>query len=568
MNYIYRVIWWLCIFLAVLIWPVCSQEEQDADSEPSDPDIVLPSILLEIEDLSIETIDAVLPEEDELLPPEREVPLPEEEVMEVKEPSPDISIPEFDNTKSTSDDSFVAEALLGAGSVNNILSEISFYKLGQSPRYKLLFSHEMLDGFIFHDAGTGYNLREDSLEGSIKGNPGIMEFDLAGNFHEIERGLQDQSEQYYSHIVRLVEGNVMFSLMPFEKFRISADVNSSLASMSLTGASVPEFNASYPPTEILLSGTLGGEFLFKTGKFGISAEYRYRNLFGDKDYELNRVLAKAYFGIELPLSFILNGNAGYFYNNDIPWLIPFDISLSANPEKTFSFRLAGGYRVEENNLFTLWKDFEYTGFPAPLSGLNALPDNHGWYGDGSMKLNLNDLFILSAGLGFSINSLVYWYNPYAPYESDSSGSEEEMIPDPVTGLFPLLPVTDSIKTSAEAGLRINAARWLSLNLEATGYIFFGEEKTFTWLETLFEGISAEENGNFGGSFSLLFKTDITGLLEFPEFDIALFYKISDNVRIVGEGYDLFSPLLENGRVLRGPYVSPGIRGTLKVHITF
>lgn len=341
--------------------------------------------------------------------------------------------------------------------------------------------------------------------------------------------------------------------------------------MSLTGALPPEFNAPYPPTEIIAGGTLGGEFIFETVTFGISAAYRYRNLPGWENYELHRVLPQAYISIELPLSFVLNGNVGYYYNNDIPWLIPFDISLSANPEETFLFQLAGGYRIEENNFYTLWKDFEYTGFPEPLPELNALPDNHGWYGDGSMKVNLGNIFILSAGLGLSTNSLIYWYNPYAPYESSISPEESEeniIAPDPDTGLFPLQPVVDIIKTTAEAGMRINVAKWLYLNLKAKGHILLGEENTLTWMEALVEGISADENGNFGGSFSLLFKSDFAGPQEFPEFDIALFYKISDNIRIIGEGYDLFSPFLENGRVLRGPYVSPGIRGTLKVHITF
>jgi hypothetical protein len=262
---------------------------------------------------------------------------------------------------------------------------------------------------------------------------------------------------------------------------------------------------------------------------------------------------------------------GYFYNTDIPWLIPFDISLSANPEQTFSFQLAGGYQVRENNLNTFWKEYPFSGFPTSLPGSDTsiLPDNHGWYWNGNMTFNFNNVSILSLGAGFSTNSPGYWYNPYAPYETGTGEPEETVaVPDPGTGLFPLKPVADNIKVTGEAGIRINAAKWLSLNLESTGAFLFREEQTLSWIEVLFEGISADENGNFGGNFSLLLKTDLIHQLELPEFDIALFYKISDNIRIIGEGYDLFSPFLENGRILRGPYVSPGIRGTLKVHITF
>ena len=86
MRFVYILTFLLCLFLFFPIPFAQGEEGRDADEEPIDPDIVLPSVILEIEDLSIEVIDAVLPEEDELLPPEREVPLPEQDVMEIKEP--------------------------------------------------------------------------------------------------------------------------------------------------------------------------------------------------------------------------------------------------------------------------------------------------------------------------------------------------------------------------------------------------------------------------------------------------------------------------------------------------
>jgi hypothetical protein len=565
-----KLILWVCMFFVFFILPASGQEEQGADSEPADPDIVLPSVLLEIEDLSIETIDAILPEdEDELLPPEREVPLPDEETLEVKEPAPEVGLPEFDITQPLAGTSFAAEAILGAGFVNHILSEISFYKLGESPRYKLLFSHEMLDGFDFHEAGTGFNSRVDSLETSIKGTAATVDIEAAGSFYEEEQGLQDQSDFYFSHIVRLIDGTTLFSMMPLDILKIYTDFKGSLTSMSLTGAAPPAFDVSYPPAEVIAGGTLGGELMFESVTFGISVGYTYRNILGSDAFELHRLHAQAALGLELPLTFALNGNVGYFYNTDIPWLVPFDIGLSANPGKVFSFQVTGGYRVQENDLYTLWRDYPYSGFPETLSGYSSLPDNHGWFGEGNLTINLTNTYIISLGLALSTNSLLYWYNPYAPYEAGAGEPDELVVePDPVTGLFPLTPVSDILKTTGEAGLRINIAQWLYLNMEARGFLLSGETTELAWMEALFEGISSDENGNFGGSFSLLLKTDFINEFALPEFDIALFYKISDNIKIIGEGYDLLYPFLENGRILRGPYVSPGIRGTLKVHITF
>ncbi|MBN2444804.1 MAG: hypothetical protein JXJ04_25845 [Spirochaetales bacterium] len=546
----------LCLFqLFIFPYYLCwAEEEQAADAEPADPDIVLPSVILEIEDLSIETIEAVLPGEAELLPPERKVPLPEEDIMEVKDPVPGVAYPDQDISKPPGDSSFIAEAILGAGSVNNILSQISFYKLGKSPRYKLLFSHEMLDGFAFHDAGTGYNLREDSLEASLQGEHGILETEISGNYFEKENGLQGQGN-YFSNISRFIDGTALFSVKPVDVFTLSAGIGGSFTSMSLTGASVPEIDASYPPLEIVAKATLGGEYNKDSITLGIESEYTYRNLPGDAAYDLHRILARAYFGFELPLTFIVNGEVGYFYASQDLWFVPFTLNLTANPADAFSFRLSGGYKRETYDLFTVWREFEYVGFVDNFTGdFRGYPDNHGWFGDGSVKFNIDNNFILSLGCGISANSLLLGYG-------------DDLTPELSTGLFTLVEEENVLKATGELGLGIHLTGWLDLNLTTKGNVLFMEDPE-AWLEAGCEGISAREDGKFGGSFSLIFTTDFEKEVELPLLDVALFFKISDNIRIIGEGSDLLSPLIEDGRIIRGPFVSPGIRGTIKVHITF
>ena len=560
----YCILWMIvCLLFIFPLTFTLAQEEQEADSEPADPAMILPSVVLEIEDLSIETIETVLPEEyeylsleREVLAAEREVPLPEEKIMEVKEPVPVVTLPDHDTSLGTTDSSFVAEALLGAGYVNNILSQISFYKLGTSPKYKLLFSHETLDGFAFHDAGTGFNMREDSLEGSIKGSLGKLESGLSGHYYEVERGLQGQGD-YFSHISRFIDGTASFSILPTEIVNISADIASTFTSMSLTGTTVPEIDLPYPPLEIVASAAIGSEFTFESFHFGINSLYKYRNLVEGEDFELHRILARAYCGIELPLTFILNTDVGYFYNSDDLWLIPFHISLSANPIDSFSFRVAGGYRREEYDLFSVWRNLAYTGFTvteAIENDIHGYPDNYGWYGEGGVKLNMDNRFVFSLSSTLSSNSSILRY-------------PDETEPDTSTGLYHLEEIEDILKMTGEFGLGINVAAWLYLNLKTTGYVLF-EENPESWMEVACEGIAATEEGHWGGSFSLGFYTDFERDLELPTFDIALFFKISDNIRIIGEGYDLFSPFMENGRIERGVYVSPGIRGTFKVHINF
>ncbi|MBN1700177.1 MAG: hypothetical protein JW881_21880 [Spirochaetales bacterium] len=531
-------------------------QEGAFEAEPADPGLVLPTIVLEIEDLSIETIEAVLPEEEELLPPERKVPLPAQEIMEVEEPSPDIALPDDeDASRRLSASSFVSEVLLGAGSVNNILSQISFYKLGESPRFKLLFLHEMLDGFshiassgglVFREGGTGFNYRLDSLDSEFKWITPSLETSIEGSFYEIERGLQNSSD-YYSLINRFLKGKGGVSFLLSDWFTLRSDIGIGFSSLSLTGDAAPVMEVGYPPSELLVSPSAGMEITGAASRLGLRVDYRYRTVAEAPSFEFHRLLAGIYGGVELPVNAItLDGSLDYFYNSDLPWLIPFDLAIAGNLHDLLSFRLAGGYRVEQYDLGGLWKEFEYSGLPAGLS------DNHGWYADVQIKLNVEDNLILSVGSEFSTNTLLF------------SHSE---LPDSQTGLFAFEEDYEVNRLASEAGLRWNIFPWFYCNAKASG-VFLWKPSADFFFRGLFEGVAEEENGKYGGRFSLLFENDFEKNLEIPVMDIELFFKITDNVTLIGEGHDLLYPLLPEDRFAIEPYAAPGIRGTIKVHITF
>ena len=64
------------------------------DAEPEEPGIVLPPTLLEVEDLQVEEISAVIPEEEIQLLPEIEIPLPQAEDILLPEERFDIPYPD------------------------------------------------------------------------------------------------------------------------------------------------------------------------------------------------------------------------------------------------------------------------------------------------------------------------------------------------------------------------------------------------------------------------------------------------------------------------------------------
>ena len=54
---------------------------------PGGPDIVMPQVILQVQDVSVENVDAQLPPEEEMLPPVRTIPALSEGEMAVGEPA-------------------------------------------------------------------------------------------------------------------------------------------------------------------------------------------------------------------------------------------------------------------------------------------------------------------------------------------------------------------------------------------------------------------------------------------------------------------------------------------------
>ena len=151
------------VTLGFLLLLGCALWAQTQTGEPEEPEIVLPQFVLEIEDLSIERIDAKLPPEQDLLSPERRVLLVDLDALVVEDagvPSAILEAPKS-AAASTGDRSLSSEVQLGAGSQNNIVASIDLKTLGADPRFSLAFDHETADGLSGTQAGAGFSHREE-----------------------------------------------------------------------------------------------------------------------------------------------------------------------------------------------------------------------------------------------------------------------------------------------------------------------------------------------------------------------------------------------------------------------
>jgi hypothetical protein len=160
-----------------------SAAKAPAGVEPGEPEILLPKTVLEIEDLSVEKVEAKLPPEEELLPPERKLPVLSVGEMVIGEPAMPLAPGVLTEAAQAPRDRFLStEILLGAGMQNRILGTISLKTMGGDPRFSILFNHETVDGFSGHDPGQAFNLRDDTLSGTLKVRLGGVDSDFSGAF--------------------------------------------------------------------------------------------------------------------------------------------------------------------------------------------------------------------------------------------------------------------------------------------------------------------------------------------------------------------------------------------------
>jgi hypothetical protein len=498
---------------------------------PGEPEIVMPQVILQIEDLSVEKVEAQLPPESELLPPDRAIPVLSEGDLSIGEPS--ISAPGIDEPglAQNRDRLLTSQINLGAGSQNNIEGSIAIKTAGQDPRFALSFNHETLDGFSGHAPGSGYNLRNDDLNGDLEFRMGSVDTNLSGSFLENETGLQGQSP-FASRLGRTLSGNVGFSATPLDWLTLSAAVQGGMDSLTLEGLAPTTLSGAK------VSPTLSAEARFGVVKVGLNALYAYRS---DPATDLSpastlhRFQASTNLGVDLPANFILEGSFGWSWNSTELSRFLFSLTLTGTPLDFLTVSLGAGRRVIPYDMHDLLD-------VNPLVLPTSLVDDTQWFGNTSLQLTLARE--LAATLTVS----------YAASEAMPIGSTTE---DPGSGLFPVTQVP-GMRLTSNLGARWGISQVFSLS---AGWSHeYLDRPFFTPLDSInVELLALEPAGRLGGSFSLLIAPTANGILQQPVVRLSGFWKISDAVKLQVDANDLLAPLMGAPRWDIQPYVAPGFR---------
>jgi hypothetical protein len=529
---------------------VLSAQESAPNVEPEEPDIVLPEVILRIEDFSVEEVEAGIPGGEELSAPQRSVPLPEVGALEIEEPEIPVVIGEGrDLVAGQRSSGLSAQAILGAGTLSYLYSQIALNRIGgEEPRFKLRFLHEMLDGTAGAsgaEAGAGFNTREDSLEAGIKFHLGSLGTEFEGSFQDRERGLQQQSATYTSHVHRQGELEARLELPLGERFTLKARADGSFASQLLTGSPPKDTN------ELLFTPAVTVEYKQGNIWVGLDGDYTYRSLPGGIVEELHRGGLQAFFGAEFLTNYRFEAKGGWTWNRDLGHLFPFTLSLSGTPFSTFSFQASGGYRVVPLNIADLLNGF-------PLPDLTAAPpeDDRGWFADLGMS------FTLTQNLSLQAQALLAW-------------SDALLWPDGTLNSDGLFAITQNsaVQLNTDARLRWNIGALITLS--AGVHTEFLDRAPGAPLHS---GIIEIQGNNaaasWGGDTALEFAIGDARLS--PLLSIGGFYNITDTISLIAEVEDLLHPLLGDtvfntclptgGLYAWENYDAPGLRGTIKVQI--
>jgi hypothetical protein len=509
------------------------------EMEPEEPEIVLPSIVLEIEDLSVEKVRSGLPESEELPTPWREHPLPEPGELEIEESSLEILAPDEGSPAYAERTDFVAETIIGTGVPNHFFSSISLHKYGELPEGNLFFQHEVADGFSDNPQGSGFNSREDTLEGMVKFALGDFDIKTSAEFSDFERGLQGQGT-YYSKLNRSVSGAVTAQYGISEQFLLKGNFDGWVASQLLTGTPSGE-----QTQELLISPRIRGELLMENWYIGLTPRLSYRNVPDNPDLQVTRVGVNADFGITLGEKYRIDGGVGWFYSRWTDHLVPFHLAITLTPSELFSLQAKGGYKIVEYNLIDIFDQYIYSAVPA------LLIDNHGWFFDLGSRLFLSDRWMFSADLSFM----------------DENGMlTVDQTTDPTSGLFTPNQV-EALRLGVTVGARWNITRGITADFGAASQFldnpaFFPQHKISADLE------GTEQSGRYGGGIlSSLFLGEHRSI-QAPVIDLYGFYRPADFVKLSIEISDLLLPIVRTSRYSWYPYIEKGFGITLKAQINF
>jgi hypothetical protein len=539
------------LLLLILLWfavVVAAQEtDQSSVDAPEETDIVLPTRLLEIEDLRVERVDAVLPEPPDIVPPELAFPLPAETDLTVSDDAFQVpDLPDEARRGAPREASVYSTGSVGFGSMNQVSGALKLYKLGTDPRFNFSFAHDSLDGYDFRPPGTGFFRTENTIDGWVGASSETTDFETSAMYASAGEGLQGRS-RFYSVETQFLSADAALSHRPDPRVVLAGDMSASSARRLLT---VPDSTSSARlEQELVLAPTVGVGLELTAVSSRIEIGYLLRAVTGLPTLQIGSFDFKTdisatdslYFNLELGVRWLVANRFEY----------PFRLGTSFSIQDRFTVGLSGGFEVSPVLFADLWRNMPL--IAAGADGGLDVPTR--WFGEAILAWNLMpEQLVVEGGVEYS-----YTVGTVAPQGWDDTTSTFPIRQDSLSGL----------RTSVEG--RWTAARGLTLTGAWSTEVL--ETRIVDPSNELEFGVryaSPEGAVNVGTSF----RAPIYDGFVTPIFGIDGSVRVAEGVDIVLEAADLLSPATQSGRPKHAgrvdgefPFIDPGLRVILKAQLS-
>lgn len=542
------------LLFSITVFAVDEQAPVSGPSEPADTEIILPRMYLEIEDLTIEEIDAVIPDDTAVMLSTLELKLPEPEEIEI--PVEAFALTDVDVFFSTGDGrseaedggSFFSEATIGAGTSARINGDINLYHIGEQPDFRLKFFHDSSDGFAGREAGEGFSAREELIEAELNYTDEKIETDLLLRYNEFEDGLQglQGNTDFFTVTRRLPElaGSIDWKMS--DLFKLTGDLDASMSVLQLNALEPLSFSLFSAATD---AGIVFGRENLNIGlslNYGISGETTGAGLVQQLGADLS-------FTLEPADIFNMTGRGGLIWNSFSSLYYPFKIDISGSAA-AFEYELSGGYAVESAERSEIWKIFPTAGGPAAEDSLGELPFTTGWFVDGGFRWNVSDRISMNASAGFSMleNALIPSSSVLTGFNALTAVNSTCL--DGGVGLY--VEITDGLSLGAGwNGQMLEDLDWFRPKHEITGE---------------FELVSADREMGIIGDASFAVYDERQSWYSndwLPMLGLEGYLRLSEGFVLSVSGEDLAAGLLDSGRNAWNGYLEAGAMLQAKIKIS-
>jgi hypothetical protein len=531
--------------LMMVLFAATTFAQESGPAEPDETEIVIPDLVLVVPELGVEEVTAVLPGESELALGQISLPLPGADELTVSDITFTAPLPAV--SARTDGPAVFSTGRLGAGTSNRVIGELSIYKLGADPRFRLGFTHEGIDGFQDNPAGSGYYAFTNTIDAWLSmGNERLM-LEAEGNFAEREAGLQG-SPDFNAVSTRTTAATAELVYLPDPLIELSGVIDAGFATrrQTVTGAATVPTDQ-----ELLLEPAVSARFSIRSVELFLNSSYYLRTLAGSgaSQQDLDFI---AGIEVNLPWAMVIEGHAGVFWDFPGALRYPLGLSLESLIGDAFELRAAGGFRVDRTNLASLWEDEPVLATVDSVSGV--LSNNEVLYASADARW--------TGASGLALQGSVAFTSESGTVDLQAFDETEDEFPFVQSAFMTLKPTL--------------AAAWQPSpvwQFEVGWNGHFLDRPTVQPLNVLDAAVRfSEGTGRFGADLETFI--ELHPEPEVPVVNLSGSFAASEGVEFVLELSDILAPLMVDGRPVYGPtysaaypFIEPGFVATIFTRIT-